>query len=89
MSNLMDEYIKWMVWNKGRVVPFLEPDQWRHDAYGDLIRYTDYGNRLSEYGWEMDHIYPQSLGGADELYNLQPLHWRNNVQKGGQALTWF
>lgn len=38
----------------------------------------------------IDHIYPRSLGGSDDLTNLQLAHWRCNRTKsnrsGGQAL---
>jgi len=30
---------------------------WRRDAYGNALCYSDYGNRNSQYGWEIDH-YP-------------------------------
>ncbi|KUG25132.1 hypothetical protein ASZ90_005048 [hydrocarbon metagenome] len=39
------------------------------------------------YGWEIDHIIPLSLGGTDDIANLQPLHWENNRKKSDN-LEW-
>jgi hypothetical protein len=58
--------------------------EWAHDAHGNLIKFSDYGDRNSPYGWEYDHHpTPRSLGGADEVSNLRPLHWRANASHGG------
>lgn len=54
---------------------------WRQDACGAVMRWADYGNTQSPYGWEVDHITPVALGGTDDLSNLQALHWQNNHHK--------
>ncbi|WP_421725470.1 HNH endonuclease signature motif containing protein [Bauldia sp.] len=69
------------VWTKGREIAGYDPAIWRHDAYGSVIRFTDYGNRQSDFGWEVDHIVPVAAKGSDDLTNLRPLHWRNNVAR--------
>lgn len=67
------------VWDKGIVVPNNEKKVWRKDKCGAWINRNNYGNRLSQYGWEIDHIKHVSEGGTDELKNLRPLQWENNV----------
>lgn len=57
------------------------PAVWRRDACGHAMRYTDHGNTNSEFGWEIDHIYPEARGGKTVLGNLQPLYWKTNRQK--------
>ena len=71
------------VWEKGEAIYFdgkLSPD-WRKDQCSAWINRKAYGDRKSLYGWEIDHIKPQANGGGDELGNLRPLHWENNVAK--------
>ena len=78
------DFRKLAVWNKGRVIAQHDPAIWRLDAHGNLIRYSDYGNRNSDHGWEIDHHpFPASLGGTDDLTNLRPLHCKANASHGG------
>lgn len=71
-----------LVWNKGVIVPGYNSSIYRKDSCGAWMMFSQHGNRDSDMGWEVDHIYPSSLGGSDLLTNLQPLHWKNNVEKG-------
>ncbi|MBF2754999.1 MAG: HNH endonuclease, partial [Gammaproteobacteria bacterium AqS3] len=72
------------VWEKGRAIRGYDPDKWRCDMCGKVMKHSEYGNTNSEYGWELDHIVPVSRGGSDELSNLQPLHWKTNREKAEQ-----
>ena len=76
-----DEFVIQLVWNKGQEIEGWDPAIWRRDIYGHAIRRSDYGRTSSEYGWEIDHIYPVAAGGNDELSNLQPLYWETNRAK--------
>ncbi|MDE2645692.1 MAG: HNH endonuclease [Bacteroidota bacterium] len=72
------------VWQKAREIPGFSSLIWRWDDFGRVIRYTDYGNRQSQWGWEIDHITPKSEGGTDLLSNLRPLNWVSNLERSGQ-----
>ena len=51
------------------------------------MKRTDYGNRDSQYGWEIDHINPNAPSySRDSFANLQPLQWENNVDKSDGRL---
>lgn len=53
-----------------------------YDCDGYLIRQADYG-KLTVYGWEIDHAYPNCLGGLDHLTNIRARHWHGNRSAGG------
>ncbi len=70
-----------LVWNKGRIVPGYDEKVVRKDCCGAWIVRNKYGDRTDDFGWEIDHVYPQSLGGDDNLDNLRPMQWQNNEAK--------
>lgn len=83
LVDIRDDKVIQAIWEKGIVVEGFDPALYRRDSAGAWIIRESYGNRDSDYGWEIDHVYPQSLGGQDHLVNLRPMHWRNNRSKDG------
>jgi 5-methylcytosine-specific restriction endonuclease McrA len=74
--------LKRAVWKKGAIVTGSDPEKYRQDICGSRMEYVEHGDRSDIWGWEIDHIKPASLGGTDDLNNLQPLNCANNVKKG-------
>ena len=75
-----DHETKSAVWAKGVKISEDDPNIFRKDKCGARIERSSYHDRTSStnFGWEVDHIDPN---GGDDLSNLQPLHWKNNLDK--------
>lgn len=73
--------LKSIIWNKGKLIENYDRNVWRRDMYGRAMKYTEYGKRDSEYGWEIDHIKQVQFGGTDDMNNLRPLNWKSNVKR--------
>lgn len=78
--NIYTDEVLLAVWQKAEQVDGNDPRVWRKDFAGAWIRYDQYGMRTM-YGWQIDHRRPQSKGGTDEVSNLFPLQWENNLEK--------
>ncbi len=79
----LDDDVVWC-WNQCRTIPNYDPNEWRYDDLGNLIRLQNYGDRQSQYGWEIDHRIPLARGGTDDRSNIRALHWQANAQKSDQ-----
>lgn len=86
MLQKFSESIIQAVWEKGMIVPGVDPRFRRKDQCGAWIDRNRHGDRSDQNntGWEVDHISP---GGSDDLSNLRPLQWYNNVTKSDGRLT--
>ena len=73
-------------WNKAKAVGNNDPKKYRKDECGAWIKWTDYGDRNSQYGWEVDHITSKDHGGTDADSNLRALQWQNNAAKSSGRL---
>lgn len=82
ICQLTDPNVIQEVWNKGIRVDGYDPDMYRQDFAGAWISRDAYGDADSIFGWEIDHVYPQSRGGQHHFVNLRPMNIRNNRSKG-------
>lgn len=67
------------VWQKASRAPDLDPEFFRLDEEGSVIRKTDFNNETSIYGWCFYHLQPVWEGGSDDLGNIKPLSVVNKM----------
>ena len=87
---IITDDLKNYLWDNAFPVEDYDQDLYRHDACGAWIVKQKYGDRTSPYGWEIDHIFPQSRlkdrnvmqEEIDDRRNLRALNWQNNDSKG-------
>ena len=72
-----DREIVSRVWKFAIAVDGNDPELWRKDEFGAWIQRLEYGNRHTEFGWE---ICDTSLGRGDMgIVALRPMQWLNYV----------
>lgn len=75
--------VKWSIedkktiWEKGNYITGYEASEWRRDKYGNEIKWEEYGNKKSKFGWEIGQINLISNGVVNSIVNLHPLHWKS------------
>lgn len=82
IKNLADPEVIERIWQKAIVVEGYDPSLYRKDFAEAWIARDSYADCNSPFGWEIDHVYPESLGGDNHFINLRPMNWRNNRSKG-------
>lgn len=70
------------IWNRAMEMEGLDPKLFRKDACGAVMARSQYGMRDSNFGWEIDHVYPIAMGGDDNIENLRAMQWQNVESKG-------
>ena len=63
------------VWRFAVKIPGNDPELWRKDEFGAWIHRLDYGNRRSQFGWEISET--GSGHSISPLLALRPLQWQN------------
>lgn len=63
------------VWSYAQVVAGNDPTVWRKDENGAWMHRSDYGNRHSEFGWEIAEC--GFRGRGQGLACLRPMQWQN------------
>ena len=70
-SVAMLEDLKRAAWARtSPVAGHLNAWEFRKDCLGNLIRYADFGNRHSPFGWELEYM------GSRDPDNLHALNWK-------------
>ena len=60
-----------------------------YDFDGCEVRKGSYDQKGSQYGWNIDHIFPESMGGSNDFSNLQVTHMETNTERGNKNTFWI
>jgi hypothetical protein len=69
-----------LIWEKATIIDPEYKDKFRQDSCGAWIEKDKYGKE-DIYGWEINHVFPISKGGDDNIINLRAMHWLNHLSK--------
>ena len=69
-SVAMLEDLKRAAWSRTSPVSSANAWEFRKDCLGNMVRYADFGNRHSPFGWELEFV------GSHDPDNLQALNWK-------------
>jgi hypothetical protein len=73
-------------WERCARIPGCDKAVWRQDAGGRVIRWADFGDRFSRYGWEVvSRPRPGVLGRALSVKRLEAIHWRGLTRNAAPA----
>ena len=75
-SVAMLEDLKRAAWARTSPVSSANAWEFRKDCLGNMVRYADFGNRHSPFGWELEYIVSRGAGGSTDPENLQALNWK-------------
>jgi hypothetical protein len=96
-DELDKDSLKDIAWKGARTVDGHDVNLERMDACGAWIHYDDFENHNSEFGWEIDHVFPitklRSLKIPRKLWNhatnIRAMHWLNNQSKANSYPTYI
>lgn len=80
---------KRIAWQHANVVEGYDHNHVRKDVCGAWIVWGKYGCQDSPFGWEIDHVFPQKLGGDERDINLMAIHCVNNQSKNDDYPSFF
>lgn len=64
-------------WEGCARIPGCDKAIWRQDSAGRVIRWSDFGDRFSHYGWEMRVCQSEGmLARALKRHKMEAIHWR-------------
>lgn len=87
---MTEDELKLKAWRNAVVVTDYDANKFRKDACGAWIMWDKYNVTDSVFGWQIDHIYPQSKlkergfsqDAIDNPANIRAMQHQNNQSKG-------
>lgn len=87
---MTDDELRNIAWANAVIEPGYDANKYRKDACGAWIMWDKYNVTESIFGWQIDHIYPQSKlkergfsqEAIDNPANIRALQHQNNQSKG-------
>jgi len=73
-----------VVWEGAATIRGRNPDAWRRDAAGNVIRRGSFGTH-GTYGWHVDHNNPKANRDSGSQRNQRALQWEENLEKSDET----
>jgi hypothetical protein len=65
------------VWNRANKISGYDGTQWRTDAFGSPIMFTEYANRESRYGWVLRRLRNATPAREGCATDFDAVQWQN------------
>jgi hypothetical protein len=78
MNHCEPEYQRLVAaWQRAEMISCVNPDEYRRDSFGAIIRWLDYSDEKSPYGWHVRPVDPNTRRKECQGPTIEAVQWKN------------